>query len=323
MGLYQYLDESWHRLYSERPQELKEKLIEWRREPRVLRVEVPTRLDKARRVGYRAKQGIVVVRVRVPKGGMRRQRPNSGRRQKALGTVKIKGNYSSREVAERRAKESFPNMEVLGSYYLAEDGRYRWYEVVMADPNHPAVRGDRKLRRALGSRIDRDAPGRSRARAGYTEARIQGGARARAHRGGRALRGDGPPGAAGGGVARVHERPRAGAPRGLGLRAHGRWQVGDEGGPHRRGLRHHTPGPHIHAREGQGPGRPAGGGGRPRPHRQEEQGPSPAAHRGPQAEARIVPQDGRRGAARQHGRYHGHGGARAARRHRPGLRSDT
>ncbi|MGC8555834.1 MAG: 50S ribosomal protein L15, partial [Conexivisphaera sp.] len=97
--------------------------------------------------------GIIVVRARVPKGGMRRKRPNSGRRQKALGTVKIKGNYSSREVAERRAKEAFPNMEVLGSYYLAEDGRYYWYEVVMADPNHPAVRGDSKLRRALGSRI--------------------------------------------------------------------------------------------------------------------------------------------------------------------------
>ncbi len=154
MGLYQEINETWHRLYEERPQELKEKLIEWRREPRVLRVERPTRLDKARRVGYRAKQGIIVVRARVPKGGMRRKRPNSGRRQKALGTVKIKGNYSAKEVAERRAKEAFPNMEVLGSYYLAEDGRYYWYEVIMADPNHPSVRNDRKLRRALGSRMD-------------------------------------------------------------------------------------------------------------------------------------------------------------------------
>jgi len=154
MGLYQHINESWHALYSERPGELKEKLVEWRREPRTLRVERPARLDRAKRVGYRAKQGIIVVRARVPKGGMRRKRPNSGRRQKALGTVRIKGKYSSREVAESRAREMFPNMEVLGSYYLAEDGRYYWYEVVMADPSHPSIGHDPKLRRALGSRID-------------------------------------------------------------------------------------------------------------------------------------------------------------------------
>lgn len=153
MGLYQWLNETWHELYSKRPQELKEKLIEWRREPRVLRVDRPTRLDKARRLGYRAKQGVVVVRVRVPKGGMRRKRPNSGRRQKALGTVKIKGNYSSKEVAESRAKRAFPNLEVLGSYYLAEDGRYYWYEVVMVDPHHPSIANDVKFRKALGSRM--------------------------------------------------------------------------------------------------------------------------------------------------------------------------
>ncbi|MDP7981578.1 MAG: 50S ribosomal protein L15e [Conexivisphaerales archaeon] len=154
MGVYQQLNETWHKFYSERSQELKEKLVEWRREPRVLRVDRPTRLDKARRVGYRAKQGIIVVRARVPKGGMRRKRPNSGRRQKALGTVRIKGKYSSRDVAENRAKEMFPNMEVLGSYYLAEDGRYYWYEVVMVDPSHPSIADDPKFRRVLGSRMD-------------------------------------------------------------------------------------------------------------------------------------------------------------------------
>lgn len=153
--MYKHLNETWHRFYKERPAEFKAKLIKWRREPRVVRVEKPTRLDRARRLGYKAKQGFVVVRVRVSKGGMRKQRPRAGRRQKALGVVKIKGEYSAQDVAEARAKERYPNLEVMGSYYLAEDGRYYWYEVVMVDPHHPSVKADKEIRRQLNPKIYR------------------------------------------------------------------------------------------------------------------------------------------------------------------------
>lgn len=147
--MYRYLSEGWHRMFKERPPELKEKLMRWRREPRIVRVERPSRLDRARRLGYKAKQGFVVLRVRVPKGGMRRRRPRSGRRQKALGTVKIKGGYSAQEVAEERARRTHPNLVALGSYYLMEDGRYHWYEVVMVDPDHPSILADGEMRRKL------------------------------------------------------------------------------------------------------------------------------------------------------------------------------
>lgn len=153
--MYKHLNETWHRFYREKPAEFKAKLIKWRKEPRVVRVEKPTRLDRARRLGYKAKQGFVVARVRVVKGGMRKQRPRAGRRQKALGVVKIKGGYSAQDVAEARAKERYPNLEVMGSYYLAEDGRYYWYEVVMVDPHHPSIKADRGVRRQLNPKIHR------------------------------------------------------------------------------------------------------------------------------------------------------------------------
>ncbi|MCK5626760.1 50S ribosomal protein L15e, partial [Candidatus Bathyarchaeota archaeon] len=36
--------------------------FKWRREPAILRVEKPTRIERAKRLGYKAKQGFVVVR---------------------------------------------------------------------------------------------------------------------------------------------------------------------------------------------------------------------------------------------------------------------
>ncbi len=110
-----------------------------------MRLERPSRISKARRLGYKAKQGFVVVRVRVGRGGMRKQRPRAGRRPKHLGVVKIKAAISMREVAERRAGEKFPNLKVLNSYFLYRDGKYSWYEVILVDPHHPAIKADKDL----------------------------------------------------------------------------------------------------------------------------------------------------------------------------------
>ena len=117
----------------------------WRKEPAVLRVENPTRLDRARRFGYKAKQGYAVVRVRIRKGGARKIRPVSGRRQKALGVTKFTRGKSLKKIAEARAAKKFPNMLPLNSYWAWEDGKHKWFEVVMVDPNHPAIRNSRGL----------------------------------------------------------------------------------------------------------------------------------------------------------------------------------
>jgi len=122
------------------------KLIEWRRQPAVVRVEKPTDIEAARRLGYKAKTGFIIVRSRVRKGGRRKPRPRSGRRPKHMGVVLFKPGKSRQEIAEERAAKKYPNMKVLGSYCVGEDGVYKWFEVVMVDPNHPAVLKDLRFR---------------------------------------------------------------------------------------------------------------------------------------------------------------------------------
>jgi large subunit ribosomal protein L15e len=125
---------------------LKSKALVWRTEEVIHKLSRPSRPDRARRLGYKAKQGFIVVRIRVGRGGMRKQRPVSGRRPKHFGVVRIKQGTNMRKIGERRVSEKFPNLEVLGSYYLHKDGRYLWYEVILADPNHPAIFKDKEMR---------------------------------------------------------------------------------------------------------------------------------------------------------------------------------
>ncbi len=141
-----YISLTWTKLWKANNDELKSKTIAWRREPVLHRIPRPSRIDRARRLGYRAKQGIVIVRARVGRGGMRRQRPVAGRRPKHLGVVHIKQAASMKKAAEGRVMEKFPNMEVLGSYYLHKDGKFLWYEVILADPAHPRIYRDKEMR---------------------------------------------------------------------------------------------------------------------------------------------------------------------------------
>lgn len=140
---------TWTKMWKSNADELKSKTIGWRTEPVMHKIQRPSRLDRAHTLGYKAKQGIIVVRARVGRGGMRKQRPVAGRRPKHLGVVHIKQGISMRKVAERRVNEKFPNMEVLGSYYLHKDGTYYWYEVILADPNHPSIYKDKEMRSKL------------------------------------------------------------------------------------------------------------------------------------------------------------------------------
>ena len=80
-------EQVWIKMWKENSTELREKAILWRKQNAITRVAKPSRIIRARRLGYKAKQGIVVVRMRVGTGGMRRQRPRGGRRPKHLGVT--------------------------------------------------------------------------------------------------------------------------------------------------------------------------------------------------------------------------------------------
>ena len=145
MGLYQHLASA----YQQRSHELevlqKERKIQWRKEPVVLRIEHPTNLVRAHSLGYRAKQGYLVVRVRVTRGGKYRPSIRHGRRSKHFGQRLVMGrNYQW--IAEQRANKRYPNCEVLNSYWIGQDGISAWYEVILIDVQHPSVRADPRMR---------------------------------------------------------------------------------------------------------------------------------------------------------------------------------
>jgi large subunit ribosomal protein L15e len=44
---------------------------------------------------------------------------------------------SLKNIAEMKASKKYPNLLVLNSYYLWEDGTNHWFETIMRDPNNP------------------------------------------------------------------------------------------------------------------------------------------------------------------------------------------
>ena len=146
-------DKVWLKMWKENSVELRQKAVIWRKQNAVTRIDKPSRITRARRLGYKAKQGITVVRMRVGTGGMRKQRPRGGRRPKHLGVTRIKAAVSMKQVAERRVLERHPNMKLLGSYFLYKDGMHYWFEIILADPSHPSIAKDKELRKRVLSSV--------------------------------------------------------------------------------------------------------------------------------------------------------------------------
>ena len=142
-------DKIWLKLWKDNSPELRDRVVAWRKQNAVTRIEKPSRILRARRLGYKAKQGIIVIRMRVGTGGMRRKRPTGGRRPKHLGVTRIKAAVNMKQVAERRVLERYPNMSLLGSYFIYKDGMHYWYEVILADKSHPRIIKDKEIRKRV------------------------------------------------------------------------------------------------------------------------------------------------------------------------------
>lgn len=140
-GFYKYLAQAWKKPSAGM---LRQKMIAWRKEEVVTRIDKPTRLDRARALGYKSKTGFVVARVRVRRGGRTRPRRRKGRRSKRQASRKVlKMNYQW--VAESRAARKYPNLEVLNSYWVGKDGMHYFYEIILVDPSRPEIKNDKQL----------------------------------------------------------------------------------------------------------------------------------------------------------------------------------
>ena len=140
--MYKYIRDIWKQPKKNLGALWKERLIKWRREDSTVRIIRPTRIDRARSLGYKAKKGFIVVRQRVSKGGHRRY--EMGKRRPKTSRVRMVLDKSHQQIAEERANRKYPNCEVLNSYYVAEDGKTLWYEIILIDTAAPEIIADKK-----------------------------------------------------------------------------------------------------------------------------------------------------------------------------------
>ncbi len=151
MGAYKYMRETYQKELKERGELLKSKIFKWRREPVVNKIEKPSNLIRARTLGYKAKQGYVIVRVRIGKGRRRRPTPSGGRKP-AHAYLIVQPGTSLRGQAEQRANRKYMNLEVLNSYLVGEDGNYKFFEIVLVDPEKTGLKlNKRRTFRGLSS----------------------------------------------------------------------------------------------------------------------------------------------------------------------------
>lgn len=140
-GMYHKIREAWKKPDKKT---LRERMIGWRKSGVFTKVEKPLRLDRARALGYKAKKGFVIIRIRLKRGGHKRPRPNKGRRSKRLHTRKtLKMSY--RWIAEQRVSRKYKNLEVLNSYLIGKDGIHCFYEVITVDPSKPEIKSDKTM----------------------------------------------------------------------------------------------------------------------------------------------------------------------------------
>ncbi|MCQ2821492.1 MAG: 50S ribosomal protein L15e [archaeon] len=148
MGAYKYLEELWKKKQSDVMKfVLRIRTWEYRQLPAIHRCSRPSRPEKARKLGYKAKQGYVVYRVRVRRGGRKRPNPKGivHGKPKNQGINELKFKRSIRSVAEERVGRRLGGLRVLNSYWVGQDATYKFFEVILVDPSHKAIRRDPKI----------------------------------------------------------------------------------------------------------------------------------------------------------------------------------
>jgi len=120
---------------------------EYRQLPGIVRLQRPSRPDKARRMGFKAKQGYVVYRVRVRRGG-RKKPVHKGivyGKPASQGITQLKPTRNLRNLAEERVGRKCGGLRVLNTYWVNQDSTYKYFEVIMIDPHHNAIRNDPRI----------------------------------------------------------------------------------------------------------------------------------------------------------------------------------
>ncbi|MEM4366660.1 MAG: hypothetical protein QW035_00825 [Candidatus Anstonellales archaeon] len=146
---YRAISKTFQMQYKERSEEYRARIRKWNSEGSIVVVDKPTNIASARARGYRAKPEFAVVRVRVRRGRRHRPSPRGGR--KPAKNVRFLSPGKSRQaMAEVRAWKKLRHLgyEVVGSYWVGEDGLSKYFEVILKKGMKEKGRADRGLTRA-------------------------------------------------------------------------------------------------------------------------------------------------------------------------------
>ena len=148
MGAYKYVEELWRKKQSDVMRYLlRLRTWEYRQLPAIHRCSRPSRPDKARRLGYKAKKGYCIYRCRIKRGD-RKKRVAKGivyGKPVHQGVKKWKSKRSHKCVAESRVGRKLGSLRLLNSYWVAQDACHKWFEIIMVDPFHQAIRNDPRI----------------------------------------------------------------------------------------------------------------------------------------------------------------------------------
>jgi large subunit ribosomal protein L15e len=141
MSMYKSMKSTFIQEYKTRPEVYKNRLVEWGLQPPIVKIDKPTNIARARSLGYRAKPGVIIVRVKMKGGKKKRERNWGGRKPSKAGRFFARAK-SMQSIAEERAATKFRNFEVLNSYFVGSAGSRRFFEVILLDRASSSIISD-------------------------------------------------------------------------------------------------------------------------------------------------------------------------------------
>ncbi|MFH1106834.1 MAG: 50S ribosomal protein L15e [Candidatus Micrarchaeota archaeon] len=132
MGAYSYMRKSFQETFKTRAQHLRRRMSLWRKQRTVERIEHSSDLPRARALGYKAKRGIYLARVRIRRGKRVRDKPDQGRKP-GRSVKRINPGRSLSYYAMNKTRTKFPNLVPKAAYWVGEDGMFKYFEVIMRD----------------------------------------------------------------------------------------------------------------------------------------------------------------------------------------------
>ena len=106
---------------------------DYRHQSNYSRIRVPSRPHRARTLGYKNKNHMILVRARIRRGGTAPMIPDKSRTPSNIGKHRTRDIPLSKILAQRVSRK-YPTLRVLNYYPIQKDGKYLYYQYIMYDP---------------------------------------------------------------------------------------------------------------------------------------------------------------------------------------------